>query len=123
MIATNMTPQVACILPAQAPRAASPSVTPKKTKADDLYDLIIYEFDENALPSRIARFLGEMDCRVIRKDVTTMHLFSGVDSFKAVLTLDLSHCDLARVRQWYDSYSQMVDADLIPHHANKKVRA
>ena len=77
-----------------------------------LYRLTIYQFEEAALPDWIARLLERVGCKIVSQDIIECPLPSYAEHYKLIFTLDLINSDRTELQQWYDSYSQIVDADL-----------
>lgn len=82
-----------------------------------LYSLTIYEFGEEVLRDRIARSLERVNCKIVSQEIIECPLPSHAEHYKAIFTLDVVNSDRTKLQQWYDSYSQMVDADLDPVRA------
>ncbi len=85
------------------------------SQMDSFGDLIIYEADDLELPERIINILSKFGCRIVQQHTTPTYFFSGTETFKCVLTMDMDRCDQEKFWQWYDGTSPMFDMDFTLH--------
>jgi hypothetical protein len=76
--------------------------------------LTIYDSSMTTLLEWIRQLWGINDCQVLDQDISTTHLFSGVEQYKAVLTLGVSRACQANLQRWYETHEAVGDIDLDP---------
>jgi hypothetical protein len=91
------------------PTSAEPEADPHV-----LCRLTIYDFEEEAILDRIARLRERVNCKIVSQEIIECPFPSYAEHYKASFTVDLTNSDQTTLQQWFDSYSQIVDADLDP---------